>query len=223
LQLKVLWLRQRQYEVLDIDVLTYDRSHNFFRRYQLLHLMQEIVDAEPKPLAERTVDYFVDVYLRRFYFTDRHRFHRWIFDDSDSDVDENGNTRLPRHPRTIHRAEVISIFASQAEWILEDQTAKRAPKRLVDLDVWGVFVIRVKRDRKEAARKGIRWGLARGAELELSENDERGRRGSPGMVSRRPKKGKTKASEYFSMSGLVIDVSLGNQNNPLDLCARRLR
>jgi hypothetical protein len=82
-----------------------------------------------------------------------------------------------------------------------DQTAKCAQKRLVDLDVWGAFVIRVKQDRKEAVRKEIRWGLARGAELELSENDKQDQRDFPGMVSHRPKKSKMKASEYFSMSG----------------------
>jgi hypothetical protein len=164
--------RTRSYQVLDIDISTYEHSHNFLRRYQLLYLMKRIVEEEFKPIEDRTINYFVDVYLRKFYFTDWHRYNRWIYDERfDSDVDDHGRTRLPRHPRPIHRSELISIFAAHAEWIYEDQRAKRPRLRLVDLDVWSEFCSRVKKDREDAARWGIRWGLARGAELGHSDED----------------------------------------------------
>jgi hypothetical protein len=149
--------------VLDIDISTFELSHNYLCRYQLLSLMRKIVEKEPRiPIEDRTINFFVDAYLRHFSFTEWHKHNRWIFDAlDDSDVDENGHTKLSRHPRRIHRSEIISMFASQAEWLYNNQQSKPAALRLVDLEVWKTFCDAVIVNRKEAARKGIRWGSAK--------------------------------------------------------------
>jgi hypothetical protein len=197
--------RTREYQILSINVGTYEHSQNYLRRYQLLHLMEKIVEKKYKPISERTINYFVRVYLKHFAFTERHRYSRWIHGESDSDVDTDGNTTLPRHPRPLHRSEVISVFASQAEWILQDQMSKRSMYRLVDVDIWRDFCERVQRDRKEAARWGVRWGLAKGMEVELSSDDEPCRVVKPKKLGKGKKytKRKTKARVSLTLTSPI--------------------
>src|ERR1700722_1474750 len=160
--------RNRQYEVRSMDVETFETSQHFLDRYRLLALMEDIVltDVEQIPIRERSIDYFVSRYLERYAFTNYHRHHRHLYDPSDSDVDDDGTTTTPRHPRHIPRSEVINHFAAHSEWILVDQLAKRAEKRVIDVIKWEQFCYRVREGRREARKYGVRWGLPHGDVVE---------------------------------------------------------
>lgn len=156
---------------MDVEIL--EKSRNFLSRYQLLHLMEVIVaeDTDATPLAARTIDYFISAFLDKYAFTDEHRFHRFIYNPDDSDVDENGNTTKPRRPPHIPRAEVRGIFAAQAKWILADQLAKRESKRVVNVEKWKIFCLQVRRARRDARNKGVRWGIEYGKESDADDSD----------------------------------------------------
>lgn len=150
-----------------MDVVVYKQSMNYFRRYELLQLMEVIALRDPIPLSERTINYFVESVIKNFAFSEWDRYHRYIFDsESDSDVDKTGKTRTPRHLRRLHRSEVRGAFAEHADWILEDQKAKRPSKRVVDIAVWEGFCRLADIDRIAAAAKDVRWGIARGKKVE---------------------------------------------------------
>ena len=163
----------RIYEVISLDVQTYEKSRKFLSRYQLLAVLEQIVRSDPHKtrVEERDIDYFVDGYLARFREQDRH--HRHIFDpENDSDVDDEGNTYQPRYLRHVPRAEVFGIFAAQAEWILADQLLKRGEKLLVNLSKWHSFCQTVKVARQDARNDGVRrWGLAHGVDSDADDDD----------------------------------------------------
>jgi hypothetical protein len=110
--------RGRRFEVKSLDIEAHNLSENFFLRYRLVTLMQAIIasDSEETEIEERNINYFVDAYIARFSagYEKKNLHHRLIFDPDDSDVDELGNTSQKRHLRTVHRSDVMGIFASQA-------------------------------------------------------------------------------------------------------------
>jgi hypothetical protein len=130
-------------------------SCNFMARYHLLALMKDIIDTDPDhtPLAERTIDYFITAYITRYAHTQHYLHLRYIDDPHDNDVDDEGN------PRHLSRTDIMGIFAAQSEWIFADQFAKRVEKRVVSPDTWQTFCARVRRDRRDARRRGVVWGL----------------------------------------------------------------
>ncbi|KAE9409441.1 hypothetical protein BT96DRAFT_1012447 [Gymnopus androsaceus JB14] len=91
--------------------------------------------------------------------------HRWFYDtDLDSDVDEDGNTTLPRRIRTVSRSEVYGIMATHCEWYLAQQLATSDIRHMyVNLKLWYAFCREVKAAKplKEAHDKkrnpGRKW------------------------------------------------------------------
>ncbi|KAG1881646.1 hypothetical protein C8R48DRAFT_645956 [Suillus tomentosus] len=145
----------RTYEVATMDVYTFQLSENFFWRYRLLALMTKIVGEGRTPLEKRTPEWFVSQYLERFAHPASDEHERLIYDSTDSDVDE-GRTQLPRHPRRIHRRDVLGLFAAQSEWFVTDNEVKR--KRIFPFRPWNAFRKEVRKARWQAARNNVIWG-----------------------------------------------------------------
>ncbi|EGO22768.1 hypothetical protein SERLADRAFT_471165 [Serpula lacrymans var. lacrymans S7.9] len=166
--------QHRLYSVPTLDAVTLDLSRNYLLRYKLTHIMEEIIrtDAAKTPLRQRTPEYFVRKYLEHYAYPNNARRRRLIFTESDPNVDSNGNTRIPRHLRSVHKTEIFSLFASQAEWIYAYQCAKPKPRRVIDIKSWGEFIPTVNKARKNAAREGILWGWPIGGEPQLDEINE---------------------------------------------------
>ncbi|KAG1899242.1 uncharacterized protein F5891DRAFT_1147463 [Suillus fuscotomentosus] len=147
--------RNRTYEVATMDVYTFQLSENFFWRYRLLALMTKIVGEGRTPLEKRTPEWFVSQYLERFAHPASDEHERLIYDSTDSDVDE-GRTQLPRHPRRIHRRDILGLFAAQSEWFVTDNEVKR--KRIFPFRPWNAFRKEVRKARWQAARNNVIWG-----------------------------------------------------------------
>lgn len=185
----------RSYEVKSLDIDTQIRSENFFLRYRLLSLIEAIIASDPKTGPEdRTIDYFINQYISKFAagYSRIREHQRLIYDSDDSDVDSDGNTKKKRHLRTVHRADVRGIFASQAEWILKDQVflrlllfrsnalendmlsnfkLERKGRYLLNISKWTQFCKEVKINRRDARENGRRWGLPRGHEIGADDSD----------------------------------------------------
>lgn len=154
----------RTYEVATMDVYTFQLSENFFWRYRLLALMIKIVGEGRTPLEKRTPAWFVTQFLERFAHPASDEHERLIYDSSDSDiinVDE-GKTYLPRHPRRIHRRDILGLFAAQSEWFVTDNEVKR--KRIFPFKPWNAFRKEVRKARWQAARNNVIWGWPIGRE-----------------------------------------------------------
>lgn len=168
----------RTYEVATMDVYTFQLSENFFWRYRLLALMTKIVGEGRTPLEKRTPEWFVSQYLDRFAHPASDEHERLIYDSTDSDiidVDE-GKTCLPRHPRRIHRRDILGLFAAQSEWFVTDNEVKR--KRIFPFKPWNAFRKEVRKARWQAARNNVIWGWPIGREhqpdLESDPDNEEG-------------------------------------------------
>ncbi|KAH7904095.1 hypothetical protein BJ138DRAFT_33790 [Hygrophoropsis aurantiaca] len=155
----------RQYEVESMHIVTFSQSENYFWKYRLWKLIQDIVDSDPKKtrLEKRTPDWVVKEYIERFAYHESNRHRRLIYDSDDSDVlDDVGTTRIPRHFRKVHKSEIYGLLAAQAEWFATDGMVKW--KGLIPFKSWFRFWKEVKRQRREANRNGVLWGWPIGYE-----------------------------------------------------------
>ncbi|KAF7969039.1 hypothetical protein HWV62_28431 [Athelia sp. TMB] len=170
----------RRFEIASMTPDMYQLSQNFFTRYRLTTAMNFIVKYGSKKveLAGRTVDFFVDSYMTECatgykspeYPNGINVGRRLIFHPDDSQKGES-STR-PRRPRVLHRAEVLGMFAGNAEWILKHQIDLKQ-KKIIDLPSWATFCKGLVSIRQRARQKGVRWGLAFNddGEADGSENE----------------------------------------------------
>ncbi|KDQ61582.1 hypothetical protein JAAARDRAFT_190322 [Jaapia argillacea MUCL 33604] len=142
--------RFRKYEVVSMDVETYIRSELYLDRYHLLNVMKTISrkSIPATPLQERTIDYFVNGYIDHCAPLPSAASQRLIYRSDDEDG-QKGHLIRPRMLRKPHRSEVLACFDIHSEWILEEHRLRRRD-RIVDLEIWGNFVARVKEARKQA-------------------------------------------------------------------------
>ncbi|OJA18720.1 hypothetical protein AZE42_01247 [Rhizopogon vesiculosus] len=158
----------RRYEIATMDSYTFQHSENFFWRYRLLALMKKIVEEDPRrtSLEKRTPEWFVSQYIQRFAHPPNTTHKRLIYDSDDSDVSDDGTTHLPRHPRRIHKSDILRLFATQSEWFVTDNEVKRS--KLLPSKPWDQF--------RKAVRKA-RWqgwpiGGEHNPDLELEPDRE---------------------------------------------------
>ncbi|KAF9241376.1 hypothetical protein BU15DRAFT_73499 [Melanogaster broomeanus] len=167
----------RKYQIATMDVDTYSHSENYFWRWRLLALMEKIVKKYDYINRERrTPDWFATKYLADFASPPEDRHRRLIFDEADSDVDDDGKTQIPRQPLRPHRSEVLGLFAAHAEWLVTNGEVRR--KKLFNFKSWDRFRKQAQKERREAARQGVAWGWPVGEERskpeDLSTSDEDG-------------------------------------------------
>jgi hypothetical protein len=127
-------------------------------------------NAAVNQIYERTPNFFVNEYLKRYAFTDEHRHFRLFSRDDDDDVDDEGFATTPRHPRHVSRYEVLGVFASVAEWILADSLLMKTNlfKQEVDAVAWYEFIRKVVRPGR-CASKG-EWGMPYGMEFDPDDH-----------------------------------------------------
>ncbi|KAF9229289.1 hypothetical protein BS17DRAFT_722886 [Gyrodon lividus] len=196
----------RKYQIATIDVDTYSRSENYFWRWRLVALMEKIAKKYSYiPLERRTPDWFVTKYLTDFACPQEDIHRRLIFEEEDSDVDENGNTNTPRHLLRPHRSEVLGLFAAHAEWFVTNGEVRR--KKLLNFKSWDQFREQALKERREAARRGVAWGWPVGEEcrtpgdLSSSEENEETPERDDQLVRRNPVIGK---SNKFVARGIKL-------------------
>ncbi|KIJ21745.1 hypothetical protein PAXINDRAFT_5887 [Paxillus involutus ATCC 200175] len=164
----------RKYQIATMDVDTYSRSENYFWRWRLVTLMEKIAKKYSYiPVGRQTPDWFVTKYLTDFACPQEDVHRRLIFDEDDSDVDEEGNTKTPRQLLKPHRSEVLGLFAAHAEWFVTNGEVRR--KKLFNFKSWDQFRKQARKERREAARQGVAWGWPVGRtpeDLSSSEEDE---------------------------------------------------
>ncbi|KZT22775.1 hypothetical protein NEOLEDRAFT_1180678 [Neolentinus lepideus HHB14362 ss-1] len=206
--------KNRQYEVCSMDIETYTRSELYLDRYRLLAAMTHIVkqDGGATEVQKRNIRWFVKGYLRCCAYPEPNKTRRLLFRKNDKDLLEEkdlvpkdlleqkglhyqkGLLKVPRLLRKVHRAEMYAAFAEHAEWIKEEQRARKKDIRIVDLDVWSTFIREAKTQRVKASRHGAQWGMPAGYyasdadedEEESEEEDEVARNVDPSPPSQNP-------------------------------------
>ncbi|TFK65997.1 hypothetical protein BDN72DRAFT_844913 [Pluteus cervinus] len=151
----------RVYNVKSMEISCESLSRKFLMRYRLVALISYITSqSSTTSVEDRTPDWLIQKYLSTIVGTDLK--HRIIHLDpkDDSDVDEDGQTRRPRHIRHVSRAEVYSVFAEHAEWILAQQLAPHGARHhKINLIAWINFCETVRDARKRGnLNLPLPWG-----------------------------------------------------------------
>ncbi|KZT65148.1 hypothetical protein DAEQUDRAFT_814482 [Daedalea quercina L-15889] len=145
------------------------RRFQYLGRYRTLAILERILhidkdnrDArgEERPNKERTPQWFAMMYKKHIASAAMARKHRIVWTSSDSDIADgtegqmkNGREHVLRHVPT---AEVLSLLATHAEWILDEQRLRK--KKFLDMDVWGEWVRTSRKGRIDAWKNSVSWG-----------------------------------------------------------------
>ncbi|KAF9059526.1 hypothetical protein BDP27DRAFT_1407573 [Rhodocollybia butyracea] len=140
-----------------LDVFTYSLSQNYLEQWRFLRFIQGLTSSYP---SESITPRFIALKMIEMCRRDTNH-HRYVYDTSvDSDVDAEGNTKLPRRLRHIHKTEVYSIMASYAEWFLAQQLVTGHKKHTyVNLRTWYQFCLKARalKSKRRASKKSV-WG-----------------------------------------------------------------
>ena len=147
-------------------------SSQYLGRYRTLSILDQILSidkrlrserGEPeRPREERTPRWFAEMYKKHLANSPGAQSRRIVWSSDDSDIAEGtegqmrpGRAHVLRHVPT---AEVLSLLATHAEWILDEQRSRISRTRFLDMDVWADWVRTAKRVRMDAYKEGVRWG-----------------------------------------------------------------
>ncbi|KAJ3993959.1 hypothetical protein F5050DRAFT_1810060 [Lentinula boryana] len=141
------------WSIRSLDIGTASLSRNYLEHWRFFDCIRQLHLSDPSyPLQKRTPKHIMLALKQRFRADAKH--HRHDFDPVfDSDVDEEGNTTLPRRPRHLSSAEVYGVMASHAEWFLAQQLATSYTiHTYVNLKKWYEFCLKVKQVKPEKRR-----------------------------------------------------------------------
>lgn len=144
----------------------------YLGRYRTLSILEQIIaidkqhrsdHGEPeRPREERTPHWFAQMYKKHLANTPGAQSRRIVWSSDDSDIADGtegemkpGRAHVLRHVPT---AEVLSLLATHAEWILDEQRVRVSRTRILDVDVWADWVRTARRVRMDAYKAGVRWG-----------------------------------------------------------------
>ncbi|EIW64656.1 uncharacterized protein TRAVEDRAFT_68417 [Trametes versicolor FP-101664 SS1] len=173
---------KRRYAVESLDIETYKRSDLYLARFRLMRTLKDLLKLDGEcnhhadnttPMHLRNPTWFVDLYMRHMAQAGEARHWRPVFDaELDPDVGPNGRMRGNREHilRHVSRAEVCSLFAAHAEWVVGDLELGRA--QWLDLESWRAWITEIARTRKLAAREGYSWGVPPGVQVSPEEEEE---------------------------------------------------
>ncbi|KAJ3850624.1 hypothetical protein EV368DRAFT_84365 [Lentinula lateritia] len=136
-----------------LDIKTAALSRNYLEHWRFYDFVKQLHIQDPSyPLKKRTSKRIMLALKRRFQLDAK--YHRHDFNqDLDSDVDEEGNTTLPRRPRHLSSAEVYGVMASHAEWFLAQQLAtSHTSHTYVNLKSWYNFCLKLEQVKPEKRR-----------------------------------------------------------------------
>lgn len=161
-----------------MDCETYSRSRLYFSRYRVLHDLRTLATIDPTStsLAERTPEWFTSKYIEHLAYPEHSKEVRLIFQPGDRDIDPefNDGRLVPGHRhilRHISRAEVRSLLAMHARWLVEDQKLQKQNK-VFDPSVWGSWLPECQKYRAASHEQGFSWGVFWGGKDPFEENEE---------------------------------------------------
>ncbi|KAI0651874.1 hypothetical protein C8Q79DRAFT_1005127 [Trametes meyenii] len=189
------------------QVQTTHQFTQYLSRYRIMRTLQDLLQLDANtnhwefnttPVSKRTPTWFVDLYLKHMAQLGAARKYRPAHDsDGDSDIEPRGGGALKRpreHTlRHVSRAEVYSLFAMHAEWIVT-QVAQMLRNKWLAVDAWRSWTFDIRRTRRAAAQGGVSWGMHPGVEVTLDNTDSRD---SPPLPAARAKR-KTKVAQRGS-------------------------
>ncbi|KAJ3839841.1 hypothetical protein EV361DRAFT_948591 [Lentinula raphanica] len=158
---------------------TVSLSRNYLEHWRFYDFVKQLHLKDPSfPLKERTPRHIMLALKHRFRVDAKH--HRDEFDaEIDSDVDEEGNTKIPRFPRHVSSAEIYGAMASHAEWFLAQQLAStHSSHTYVNLKEWHKFCLKVKevKSTKRRLQRAKRpWRTWIWSDLYIPPSKKRGR------------------------------------------------
>ncbi|PSS37754.1 hypothetical protein PHLCEN_2v447 [Hermanssonia centrifuga] len=149
---------------------TYALSRLYLSRFRMYRVMRDIIDADKEesgietPSVERTPEWYVQGYLKYQCNSETESHRRLIHDSSDSEIEagQDGLLAGNKHHKLRHicAAEVRSLFAMHAKWMVKDQREQlHSKKRLINVDLWEAWLRNVDSWREQAARKGLTFGV----------------------------------------------------------------
>ena len=159
--------RRRRYWVQTLHVTTFSLSRNFFDRYRLRALIDELITTDPEntPVEKRNIDWLIQRYLAHIQPKDA---HRRIITDPELEKDIYSE---PRHLNHLPRARIRHFFAAQAEWLLAHMLASRSKQvKLLNIKQWIRFCHEARLDAIEAKKHGIRWGVSHGSTVDAKRS-----------------------------------------------------
>ncbi|GLB36142.1 hypothetical protein LshimejAT787_0304300 [Lyophyllum shimeji] len=152
--------RRRMYNILSLDVGTFQKSRNFLERYRLWALIEKITKTNPTIRREqRTIDHLVESYLMQLRSPD-HRQRQNFFK-----IPTDAEARRPRKRflRHVSRAELRGFFAAHADWLLAQHLASSSNQvKILDVAKLISFCSKVQRARQHARQRNVAWGFPYG-------------------------------------------------------------
>lgn len=166
------------WRIRSLNVITTSLSRNYLERWRFLRFVKNLVKAHPKVPQKHITPYFIMRAMQARY-TEGADHHRHVFDEQlDSDVDENGDTTLPRSLRHVSSSEVYSIMATHCQWFLAQQLVTHSSHHThVNLKLWYAFckeVAQAMKKNKALGRNGRKsWGKPYQPEKKGNETSSR--------------------------------------------------
>ncbi|KAI0669878.1 hypothetical protein C8Q78DRAFT_1038233 [Trametes maxima] len=188
----------RRYTVKSLHIYTFQLSQLYLSRYRMMRTLQDLLQLDANtnhwennttPMSERTPAWFVDLYLKHMAQLGAARKYRPAHDsDGDSDIEprKGGAMKSSREHtlRHVSRAEVYSLFAMHAEWIVT-QVSNILRNKWLAVDAWRSWTFDVRRTRRAAAQAGLSWGVLPGVEVSPDDSDSDN---PPPLPTTKPKK-----------------------------------
>lgn len=149
--------------------LTYSQ---YLGRYRTLSILERLLEIDKHhrsarglpelPRDERTPHWFAAMYKKYLANRAEARQRRVVWTVHDSDIREGtaGEMKFGREHvlRHVPTQEILSLLATHADWILEEQQARVSRTQFLDMDVWADWVRTARRVRIDAQKEGVCWG-----------------------------------------------------------------
>jgi hypothetical protein len=201
-----------------MDSETYSRSRLFLSRFRLLYDLETLIK-QPRRfetrLKDRTPEWFVSQYMEYLVSPEdaEDSYNNSQPPEIPGDLDdESDEVYLPpkkrRNLRRISRAEVLSMLAMHAKWLVQQQKDRKFNK-ILDPGQWGRFLSEAHQYREQARQENLEWGTFRGEVNNFEEGTESESSSEDGMQVDRPTNlGKRKAPpavRHFSLCICNLD------------------
>ncbi|KAI0747294.1 hypothetical protein BC629DRAFT_1685875 [Irpex lacteus] len=216
----------RNYKVLGMNPRTYQKSHLFLSRYRVLHDIRTIANlplAASTPLIQRTPDWFatqfVEHLLHRETARARHGYRSNSESQDSSDSDDSEARPPPNKRRRVQhnlKAEVLSLLAVHAEWLVGEQRRQKQNK-FFDPIAWDRFRAMASQYRLRGRLENLQWGTFRG-EPNAFKDDADSSASEDSMGERVPRRrARRKRTSHHQRSSSPDDITPEVEQTPSHL------